>query len=241
MNRRGNNDRNQPNGRTARRVRARRTRAMARRDAAATRRRRHAGRIVSRPTYGNSYGGYGAVPRRGGDGDASAVDGPMMAMATATLAGHQPLARSGRCAGREPAARVYGGGAVRRYGMAAIRTMTATSGGDRGGRRSGGDSDRGARYGDGGGRRSGGDSGNDSNAGASRERRRAGAFRCERAASRRRIIGRRRLLGWPLFDRGDRGDRGGSSAGRSSDGGGRSGGGRSEQAAGGGAVRRNPR
>jgi hypothetical protein len=183
--------------------------------------------------YPNSYGGYGAYPRNGGvvtrqpstGGDGDSSPGVSRSPAQDDAPGMS------RPRGYD------GGGAVRRYGNGGDSNGNNDSnGGDRG-RRSGGDSDRGARYGDGAGRRSGGDS-NDggSSAGSSRERSGPGPS----GVSVPRHGGSSDGGGSSAGRSSDRGDRGGSSAGRSSDGGGRSGG-RSDGGSGGGAVRRNPR
>ena len=192
----------------------------------------------TQPTSGNSYGAYGAYPRNGG---------------TVT---RQPSGRErdrdrdsgdtspgiSRSPGQDDAPGVSrprsneGGGAVRRYGNGGGSNddNNDNNGGDRG-RRTDGNSDRGARYGDGGGRRSGGGN-DDSNAGSSRERERSGNPGA--GLNTPRHGGSSDGGGSSAGRSSDRGERGGSSAGRSSDGGGGRSGGRSE---GGGAVRRNPR
>jgi hypothetical protein len=182
---------------------------------------------VRTPTYGNSYGGYGAYPRNGGtgtrqrssdrdrdgDGDGDTTPGVSRSPAQDNAPGMS------RPRGYD------GGGAVRRYNPGA--DSNNDSGGDRG-RRSGGDNDRGGRYGDGGGRRGGDSGGSDSNAGSSRER---SAPPPAGVSTPRHGGGSSDGGGSSAGRSSDRGDRGGSSAGRSSDSGGRSGG---------GAVRRHP-
>jgi hypothetical protein len=177
-------------------------------------------------TYGNSYGGgYGAYPRNGattrqpsrGDGDRDRGDrGGDRGGDTSPGISRSPSQDDAPGVSRP---RNYdGGGAVRRNGS------DSNDNSDRG-RRSSGDSDRGARYGDGGGRRGGDDSGGSgggSSAGSSRERSGSGARHGGSSDGGGSSAGRSS----------DRGDRGGSSAGRSSDSGGRS--------SGGGAVRRHP-
>jgi hypothetical protein len=227
MNRRGNNDRNQPNNGSPNPGDGAAGRSG---DAPSTSTVVPGGRAPR--TYGNSNGGYGAYPRHGTvtrqpstDGGGDGSPGVSRSPAQDDAPG---MSRP----------RSYEGGAVRRYGAGGDSNgNNDNSGGDRG-RRSGGDSDRGARYGDGGGRRSGGDSGNDSNAGSSRERSGPGTSGMSSPRHGGSSDG-----GSSAGRSGDRGDRGGS-AGRSSDGGGRSGGGRSDGGSsnsGGGAVRRNPR
>jgi len=194
------------------------------------------------PTYGNSYGTYGAYPRTGavtrqpsrGDGERDRGDRGDTSPGVSRSPGQDDAPGVSRPRGYD------GGGAVRRYGNGGSNGNNGNNDNDGGGdrsRRSGADSDRGPRYGDGGGRRSGGDdSGGGSSAGSSRERSApAGGVSTPRHGGGSSGGGSSDGGGSSAGRSSDRGDRGGgSSAGRSSDGG------SSGRSGGGGAVRRHP-
>jgi hypothetical protein len=226
MNRRGNNDRNVPNG------------GARPREGSSNPGDGAPGRSADAPSTstvplrtpsasGNSYGGYGAYPRSGGNRTRQ----PSRGDSDRDSGGGDKAPGASRPPSQDDAPgisrpRSYeGGGAVRRSNPDRDTNGNSDSnGGDRGR----------ARSGDGGGRRSGGDSsgGND---GGSRERSGPGPS----GVSAPRHGGSSDGGGSSAGRSSDRGDRGGSSAGRSSDGGGRSGG-RSD-GGNSGAVRRNPR
>jgi hypothetical protein len=230
MNRRGNNDGNNSNGGARRREGSSNPG-----DGAPGRSGDAPSTVPTRtpPTYGNSYGGYGAYPRsgnvtrqpsRGGRDDRGGDTAP---------GASRPPSQDDAPGMSRPRSE---GGAVRRYGPGPGANNDNDSG------------DRGrARNGDGGGRRSGGDSGgNDSNAGSGRERSApppAGMSvpRHGGSSDRGGSSGSSDRGGSSAGRSSDGGDRGGSSAGRSSDGGGRSGGRSDGGSSGGGAVRRGPR
>jgi hypothetical protein len=226
MNRRGNNDRNDPNGGGARSREGSSNPgdgAPGRSgDAPST-----ASPGARTPTYGNSYGGYGAYPRHGtvtrqpSGGRERDNDGD-------TSPGISRSPAQDNSPGMSRQREYDGGGAVRRYGSGGDSNSNNNDGGGDRGRRSSGDSDRGARYGDGGGRRGGGDSDGGSSAGSSRER--SGSGGSSGVSAPRHGGGSSDGGGSSAGRSSDRGDRGGSS-GRSSDGG---------RSGGGGAVRRHP-